>query len=121
VSKSPDCRTASSTFGVDEELHTKAVYLPASGVLMRKRCLLPGDPPAGIQRRKAPPPKTGSEIERVRMEGRVALIAPLVDQLRRFCRGHEEDDHGAAAGEMLAFLGDAWPDVPEVVLTPDQR
>jgi hypothetical protein len=54
------------------------------------------------------------------MEERVALIAPLVDQLQRFCRGHEEDDHGVAAREMLAFLGDEWPDVEEVVLTVDR-
>jgi hypothetical protein len=54
------------------------------------------------------------------MEGRVARIAPLVDQLQRFCWGHEDDDHGAAAAEMLAFLGDAWPDVPEVVLSLDR-
>lgn len=54
------------------------------------------------------------------MEGRVPQIAPLVDQVQRFCRGHVEDDHGAAAAEMLTFVGDAWPDVSEVVLTLDR-
>jgi hypothetical protein len=52
------------------------------------------------------------------MEQSFARIAPLVEQLHRFCRGHEEGDGGAAAAGMLAWLRGAWPDVPEIEL-PD--
>ncbi len=46
------------------------------------------------------------------VEGSIERIAPLVEELQRFCRGHVEDDHGAAAAEMLAHLRGVWPDVP---------
>jgi hypothetical protein len=46
------------------------------------------------------------------VDERIARITPLVDQLSRLCRGHEARDTGIAAVGMLAYLRDAWPDIP---------
>jgi hypothetical protein len=55
------------------------------------------------------------------MEGGVKRIAPLIDQLKRLCRGHMSTDHGSAAGDMLAYLRLAWPEVSTITLTSDQN
>ena len=57
------------------------------------------------------------------VEGSIERIAPLVEELQRFCRGHLAGDRGAAAAEMLAYLRAVWPDVPGASLPsePDLR
>lgn len=50
------------------------------------------------------------------MDGRIARLTPLVNQLQGFCRGHEDGDCGVAAAEMLACLRQVWPDIPDVAL-----
>jgi hypothetical protein len=54
------------------------------------------------------------------VEGSIERIAPLVEELQQFCRGHVKGDRGAAAVEMRAYLRDAWPDIPEAHL-PSER
>jgi hypothetical protein len=53
------------------------------------------------------------------MEGRFSQMAALVDQLRRFCEGHQRADLGVAAREMLADLRSAWPEVSDLSLEMD--
>jgi hypothetical protein len=53
------------------------------------------------------------------MEGRFSQVAPLVDQLGRFCKGHEGADRGEAAAAVLAELRSVWPEVPQVRLAAD--
>jgi hypothetical protein len=52
-------------------------------------------------------------------EGRIVRITPLVNQLQRFCRGHEAGDGGFAAAQMLADVRDLWPDVAEQEVSHD--
>jgi hypothetical protein len=62
------------------------------------------------------------EVHRTRrltVEGRVALMVPLVDQLQPFCCGHEAADGGAAAGAMLGHVRRLWPDIPQVDVAAD--
>lgn len=51
-------------------------------------------------------------------ERQITRIAPLVEELRTFCVGHEEADGGAAAEGMLAAVRELWPDIPELTITP---
>jgi hypothetical protein len=60
--------------------------------------------------------KTGIEGDGVKVKGAIARLAPLVDQLQRFCRGHEAGHGRAAAATMLVYLRGAWVDVPEITL-----
>lgn len=53
------------------------------------------------------------------MEGQIALMAPLIDQLQPFCCGHEAGDGGAAAAAMLGHVRRAWPEIPEVQVPMD--
>lgn len=55
------------------------------------------------------------------MEERLARMVPLVEQLHRFCDGHEGGDRGLAAIAMIAYLQGAWPDAPPVALPGDRR
>jgi hypothetical protein len=53
-------------------------------------------------------------IGRETVEGQIALMAPLIDQLQPFCCGHEAGDGGAAAAAMLGHVRRAWPEIPHV-------
>jgi hypothetical protein len=52
------------------------------------------------------------------VEGAIARMAPLIDQLQPFCCGHEAGDGGAAAAAMLGHVKRAWPDLPPVDVAP---
>jgi hypothetical protein len=48
----------------------------------------------------------------------IGLVTPLVEELGRFCRGHEAGTGEDAATHMLEWIRGAWPEVLEVRL-PD--
>jgi hypothetical protein len=51
--------------------------------------------------------------------GSIARIAPLAEELRALCVGHEVGDGGVAAAQMLAQVRDLWPDVPNQTISHD--
>jgi hypothetical protein len=52
------------------------------------------------------------------VEGTIVRIAPLVDQLARFCRGHQAGDRVEAAEGMLWCLRALWPEIPARAVPP---
>lgn len=53
------------------------------------------------------------------MDDRLAGLLPLVHQLERFCRLHEQGQSGAAAGSMLDCVRRCWPDIPTMNIYND--
>lgn len=46
------------------------------------------------------------------VDDRLERVLPLVHQLDRFCRHHEQGEREAAVAPMLAFVRRCWPDIP---------